>query len=81
MMRLTCQDVSESMPGPLRQRVEALILQRGADNVVTQCDYEVLAPTVDEVLELATVHVKEMHALRSWPQEYWVHMRARIQPI
>ncbi len=78
MMRLTCQDVSMSMPPPLRERVEALLVERGGDNVVQTCYFEVTGETVDEVLEQATAHVKEVHALRSWPQEYWVHVKARI---
>lgn len=81
MMQVTCQDIATSMPAPLRTRVEALIVQRTGEDVVNECDYVARGASIEEVLELATEHVKTTHTLRSWPPEFWVHLRARIHEV
>jgi len=79
MVKVTCAEVDEAMPAPLRERVEALLIERGSDAM--ECHWEGTAPTAQELLEVITDHVKEAHALRSWPPEYWVHIKACIRTM
>lgn len=78
MMQVSCEDVDASMPGPLRQRVMELLISRGSDAM--QCGWVGSAATSEDLLELLTEHVQEQHAMRSWPPEYWVHVKACIRP-
>ncbi len=79
MVKVTCAEVDEAMPAPLRARVEALLIERGSDAM--ECHWEGSASSAEELLEVVTDHVKEFHALRSWPPEYWVHIKACIRAM
>jgi predicted small metal-binding protein len=72
-------ELDAAMPAPLRERVAALLIARGSDAM--ECRSEGSAPSTQELLEAVTSHVKEPHAMRSWPPEYWVHVRACIRAV
>lgn len=77
MVKVTCQEVDTSMPEPLRHQVSELLVARGSDAM--QCDWEGGAPTTDELFQMLTDHMKEQHAMRSWPPEYWVYIKSCIR--
>lgn len=79
MLQLTCRAVDSAMPDALRQRVMELLIDRGSD--VTECDWEGTAATREALLDDITAHVQVAHALRSWPPEYWVHIRSQIREV
>jgi len=79
MVIVACPQVDASMPAPLRARVEPLLIARGADAM--ECRWEGTAETVEELFEALTAHVKERHAMRSWPPEYWVFIRSCIREV
>ena len=77
MMRVTCEEVDASMPEPLRHRIAELLVSRGSDAM--ECRWEGAAPSTDELFQMLTDHVKERHAMHSWPPEYWVHIKSCIR--
>ena len=79
MFRVSCEQVDASMSDRLRATVEDLLISRDSDAL--RCQWEGSAPSADALLEALTDHVREMHAMRSWPPEYWVHLRSCIQDV
>lgn len=76
MLKVTCEEVDARMPAVLRERVAELLIERG---VSLECHWEGVVPSADELLQQLTEHVKDQHAMRSWPPEYWVHIRTCIR--
>ena len=81
MLQVSCQDVSSRMPPPLLRRVSELMIQRTGEDITTVCEFIAQGETVDAVMDQVTAHVREQHALRSWPPEYWIHIRACIHQV
>lgn len=78
MMQISCADVNAHMPAPLAQRMEALMTEMYGDYFPKTCTWVATGETREQVIETATEHVRAEHAVRSWPPEFWVHMRECI---
>jgi|GEM_PF-6754599 len=78
MLQVSCEVVNAHMPGPLAARMRALMIEMYGEYFVSSCTWVARGETRDEVLAIATEHVRAEHAVRSWPPEFWIHMRESI---
>ncbi len=50
-------------------------------DVGADCDFTARGKTVEEIIELCADHVTKEHGVTSFPQDWYLKMRSKIQTI
>lgn len=79
MLQLSCVDVDSHMPAPLAKRMSELMTQMYGEYLPVTCEWVCTGDTREQIIDLATEHVRAEHTVRSWPPEFWVHLHACIR--